>query len=97
MIIQELSTNEATLILMRDEYAAWTYHGAKALVEYLEELSDETGENLQLDPVALRCEFTEYLNFERIKDDYSDIETIDDLYDRTIVIELEVGFIIQQF
>lgn len=38
----------------------FTYYGKQALFEYLESYEDETGENVQLDPVALCCEYTEY-------------------------------------
>ena len=55
-----LSTTEAIDILRSDEYANWSYDGAKALVEWLERYEDETGEEYELDRVALRCDFSEY-------------------------------------
>ena len=98
MIIQTLSTNEVALQLVRDEYANWTYTEAEALAEYLEELSDDIGEPLELDLVTIRSEWASYTNFEALQADYSDIETMSNLYDYTLVIELDNGgLIIQQF
>jgi len=55
-----LSTNQVTDALYRDEYANWTYYGARALAEYLEEYEDSTGEEIELDVVAIRCDYAEY-------------------------------------
>ena len=38
----------------------FSYHGKKALFEYLEDYEDGTGEEVELDTVALCCEFAEY-------------------------------------
>lgn len=55
-----LSTTEAIDILRGDEFANWSYEGAKALVEWLEEIEIAHNGELELDRVALRCEFSEY-------------------------------------
>ena len=55
-----LSTNHAAHLLASDETGGWSYSGAKALVEYLEELEDGTGEEIEFETVALRCEYSEY-------------------------------------
>jgi hypothetical protein len=54
-----LSTHEIADALKRDENAAWSWAGAKALAEYLEELEADTGEEMELDIVAIRCDFSE--------------------------------------
>ena len=54
---QTLNTYEVAMILVRDEYANWSYDGAEALIEWIEECE---GEDTELDPVNLRCEFSEY-------------------------------------
>jgi len=59
-----LNTYEITDALTNDENAAWSYNGAKALAEYLEDYEEECGIELELDVVALRCEFTEYASLE---------------------------------
>ena len=56
----QLSTSHAVDLLRRDEYAGWSYHGATALVEYLENLEDELGEEINFNVVDFRCEFSEY-------------------------------------
>ena len=55
-----LSTSHAADLLIRDEYAGWSYHGAHALCEYLEQLEDDIGEDIEFCPVAIRCDFSEY-------------------------------------
>ena len=50
-----------------DEWKHWddrkdtfSYEGKKALFEYLENYEEETGEEIELDIVALCCDYTEY-------------------------------------
>jgi hypothetical protein len=83
--------------LMCDEYAGWTPQGARALAEYMEQLSEDIGEPIEFDRVAWRCDFTEYSDLEEIKGNYWDIETLENLHDQTIVIEFDGGIIIQDF
>jgi ubiquitin C-terminal hydrolase len=54
------------------------------LFEYYEDFE----EDIPFDPVAIRCDFTEYENFEAVQKDYKDIETLDQLRDNTIVLEV---------
>lgn len=83
----------------------FTYEGKRALFEYLEQLSDDIGEDIELDTVALCCEYDEYENFDDIRDTYSDyfkkhnINSIEDLQEHTQVIELSNnnGYIIASF
>ena len=55
-----LTTCQAADILANDEYSNFTRAGAFALVEYLEALEDETGEGMDFDSVAIRCDWGEY-------------------------------------
>ena len=65
-----LSTNEIADLLIADENANWTRAGAFALAEYLEDYEDSTGEETELDVVALRCEFSEYESLQEWAKDY---------------------------
>ena len=55
-----LSTYEAANYLMQDEYANWSYPGAFALVEYLEEMEEDCDTAIEMDVVAIRCDYSEY-------------------------------------
>lgn len=55
-----LSTHDVAHALHQDENANWSYAGALALAEYLEEYEESTGEELELDVVAIRCDFAQY-------------------------------------
>lgn len=76
----------------------FSYDGLGALFNHLEEIERDTGEEVELDVIGLCCDFMEYDSLEALKEDYQDIETMDDLNDRTFVIPIEGDrFIIQQF
>ena len=59
-----LSTYEAAERLFNDENANWTRAGAFALVEHLEELEEDIGEEIEFCPVALRCDYSQYDSLE---------------------------------
>ena len=65
----------------------FTYEGKKALFDYLENYEEETGEEIELDIVALCCDYTEFENLEEAKESYN-IETIEELQDNTIFIPI---------
>jgi len=55
-----LSTYEVADSLCNDEFANWSHAGAFALAEYLEELEADCGQEMELDTVAIRCDFAEH-------------------------------------
>ena len=55
-----LSTYEVADILKQDDNANWSHAGSLALAEFLEEMEEATGEEMELDVVAIRCDFSEY-------------------------------------
>ena len=88
-MIKPVSKYEFTEDLLDDEYANWSYSGASALFEYLTELEEDTGEQIEFDRVALRCDFSEYDNLEDVLSQYDNINTLEDLQDNTTVIEVK--------
>lgn len=75
-------------------------NGIKALWNMLEEYEDSTGEEIEFDPIALCCEYSEYDNMEEFHDDYNKEEypDIESVQHNTMVWEFGVeSFIIQQF
>jgi len=99
-----LSTTQATDLLMEFEAFgtgsdAYTlcYH----MVHYLEQFEDETGEELELDPVAIRCEYRA-ITLDEAREQYSideDVDPLEYLLAITAVIEtgIENTYIIQEF
>ena len=73
--------------------------GLIALYEYLTMLGDDLGQPIELDVIALCCEYAEYDNLEEFQADYGDeYETIEDIQSATSVIMIDDdSFIIQQF
>jgi hypothetical protein len=66
----------------------FSYEGANALFNYLEDLENDTDTKIEFDPIAFRCDFTEYENLKEIQDNYQDIKNIDDLENNTTVIQV---------
>lgn len=77
----------------------FSFEGANALQAYLEEYSEETGEDIEFDPIAWCCEFSEYDNFIELQANYTDVKNMDDLLEKTNVIPIEGTdrFIISDF
>ena len=78
----------------------FTYEGKRALFEYLEHYEDETDTQMEYDPIAFCCEFTEYNNFKEYQEQYGDrVKNIEKLSDHTQVIPIKGTnrFIIQQY
>lgn len=97
MIYEQLTAEQFAEALTQDEYANWSYQGALALYDYFEEL----GEDIELDRVAIRCDYHEYETRQELLDDYN-AHTWEEIQDNTEVIEVthrdkENSVIIRQF
>ena len=100
MIIQELSKNDFVSAFKdssRADNFTFTSEALEALFDFFDELSDDTGEAMTLDIVAICCDFTEYESIEAVAADYPDIESFDDLQDHTMAIEFDGGIVFQSF
>ena len=78
----------------------FSYDGKKALFEYLEALEEDLDEEIDLDVIALCCEYTEYESIKEYQEDYGDdYKNLDSIEQVTTVIRIEGkdSFIIQQF
>ena len=73
---------------MAQKQHGFSYEGAKALFEYFEQYEQDIGEEMEFDPIAIRCDFDEYESLEDVKKSYQDIETLEDLQNHTTVIEI---------
>jgi hypothetical protein len=88
----------------------FTIEGANALQAYMEELSEELGEDIEFDPIAWACEYSEFADYEDAWNRYGNqtqyIEgeelAIDDniklwLENNTEIIEFDGGVIVRDF
>jgi hypothetical protein len=77
----------------------FSYQGKQELFDYLEQYEEDTGEKIELDTVALCCEYSEYANLEELQKEYTVIKDMEELQENTIVIPIgeTEGFIIQDF
>jgi hypothetical protein len=86
----------------------FSYEGRKAIFEYLEQYEEDTGEEIELDVIAICCDFSEYANLAEFQAEYgAEYETLEDIEDATTVIRVDTednkdgiedgSFIIQVF
>lgn len=99
---QTLTTSQAAHLLLQDENARWSYAGAYALIEHLEQLEDNCGMEIEFDRVAFRCDWHEYGSaIEAAEDRYSEefgeeSAAMEWLRERTQVVEFDGGVIVQR-
>lgn len=73
-----------------------------ALFEYLEEYENSTGEEIELDPIGICCEWAEYSSASEAASEYG-FEAEDDdeaekwLGRKTTVVQFDGGLVVQQF
>lgn len=88
----------------------FSYDGKRALFDYLENYEEETGEQIELDPIALCCEYSEHktalecaLDYSGFTDDTElsvterEARALEWLQDNTQVMEFDGGIIILDF
>ena len=96
-IIQTVNKSQFIDNLLADDYASWTYEDAEALFNYYEDLSEDIGEDVELDRVALRCEWTRADSIDEVMEEYDYINSMEDLVDNSFaVIEHEGGVLLYQ-
>lgn len=75
--------------------------GRESLFDYLEQYEQDCGTEIELDVIALCCEYSEYDNFAEFQKDYNgynEYTDITDIEQVTTVIRIDdESFIIQQF
>ena len=59
-MIETLNTYDIANRLLQDANANWSRPGAFALAEYLQSIEDDTGEQMEFDAVAIRCDWSEW-------------------------------------
>ena len=90
-----LSKEQAINTLLQDQYAAWTYDEAEALVNYYEQIEEDIGEEIELDAVAIRCDWSSETKEEICKNYGIDpLDLIPQLKMNTSYIELPSGKIL---
>lgn len=72
--------------------------GLQCLYDYLIELEEGIGEEIEFDVIAICCEFSEYKDLKEISEAYGrDFMETDDIRDFTQVIECDNSIIIQDY
>lgn len=75
----------------------FSYEALQALFNHLEEVEGETGEEMELDVIALCCEYSEYKSVEEFRHDYPAVDTMEALKELVAVVEFDGGFLIHAF
>lgn len=95
-MFRELFTSQAVELLINDSYANWSYNGATRLVEYLEEFELSMGEPYKFETTLIRCTWSEYESEDDVLNDF-DVESINELSNKTTVIPFDGRFLIEDF
>ena len=76
----------------------FSYEGLSVLYNHLIQFEEDTGEELEFDPIAYCCEFSEYENYIELKKDY-DVDGFGILELNTTVLKIPntERFIIQNY
>ncbi len=77
----------------------FSYEGLQALFSHLEEYDENCGLETEFDPIAICYAFTEYNNLAEYNMEYNAVESVDEIYNHTTVIEIPDSdrFIIETF
>lgn len=77
----------------------FTWEGLQALFDWFEQYEQDTGTEIELDVVAIACDFTEYESLEEFQGVYGeDYRSISDIeYDTIVIMIDDESFIIQDF
>ena len=65
----------------------FSYDGLTALYDYLTQYEENCDTELEFDPIAYCCEYTEFDSFEDVKINY-DVKTLKELGDKTTVLKI---------
>jgi hypothetical protein len=96
---QSINKSQFAAAVMSIRPDNFSRRGLVALFDYLEDYEESTGEELELDVIALCCEFSEFENLEEFQENYgADYETMEDIENETTVIRIDSeSFIVQNF
>jgi hypothetical protein len=85
-----LGTNEAVNLLMDDDNANWSREAAETIIEHLEQMEENSGQEIEFDRVGIRGDWSEYNRAKDAALDYSwsipardEDETDEEYRDRT--------------
>ena len=66
----------------------FSYDGKKALYKYLVDLEEATGQEMEMDWIAICCEYGEYESKQELLEQYNE-KSLDDMMDKTELIEFK--------
>ena len=89
MIIETLNQDQFVNKFTAIRPDNFSYEGLRTLFTAIEDCTESMGEDIEFDPVAICCDFTEYNNLQEVIDAYDCITCEEDLYDYTTPIFIE--------
>ena len=77
----------------------FTYKGLSSLYNYLEEFENDTDKEVELDVIAICCDYTQYKNLKEYNEDYQEnCKTIEDVQNITSTVNIDnKSFIISNY
>jgi hypothetical protein len=68
----------------------------QTLYHYFDDLSEGIGEDIEFDPIAICCDWTEYENEKECLEDYDFVEDMEEIRTSTVVLPVHGGSILVQ-
>jgi len=95
-----INQNDFTHAFISLRPSNFSYEGLLALYDWFEEYEDSAGSQIELDVIAICCEYSEYDSLKDFQDDYGDeYKSLENIENRTTLIKIEgtERFIVDQF
>ena len=99
-VYTQLSTNDIAHALYQDDYASWHKNmtACDALAEHIENLAIDMGKPIELDTVAIRCDYSLMDDIEDYNKQYNtEYESMDDITETTVIRVDDDSFIIMDY
>jgi len=74
----------------------FSYEGLQELFAYYEQLENDTGEQIELDVVAICCEWTEYESKQEMLETYG-MENREEIENNTTVLKVKNHYLVRNF
>ena len=85
-MIQTVTEHDFVSAFLNHTYNTFSYEGLKSLFEHFEDVIEDTGEQIELDVVAMCGEYEEFENLDKVQERFQNIKSLDDLQEMTTVI-----------
>jgi len=67
----------------------FSYDGLRTLYDFFNEEDEISEKETEFDPISICCDWTEWEDLDELRGNYEEIETMEDVEDRTFVLKID--------